>query len=62
MGGVIALGALPGEFNAGEDYWATALPPAQFARFLRHGTVPGGPTNLSPWLLSPFGFKVPQAG
>ena len=58
---VVSLAAMPGMFNAGDDYWAPALRPVEFARFLADGTVPGGPAHTGQWLLSPFGFKVPPA-
>jgi hypothetical protein len=56
---VVLAAAVPGGFTAGQAYWAPALRPAGFARFLSDGHVPGGPDQLSPWLLSPFGFHVP---
>jgi hypothetical protein len=56
---VVLAAAVPGGFTAGQAYWAPALRPAQFARFLADGHVPGGADQLSPWLLSPFGFHVP---
>lgn len=58
---VVSLAATPGMFNAGDDYWAPALRPTEFARFLSNGTVPGGPAHTGQWLLSPFGFRVPPA-
>jgi hypothetical protein len=60
--GVLALALVPGMFSAGDDYWAPALPPGEFAAFLADGTVPGGPDQLTVWLLEPFGFEVPTAG
>jgi hypothetical protein len=56
---VVLAAAVPGGFTAGGAYWAPALRPAEFARFLVDGRVPGGAVRLSPWLLSPFGFHVP---
>jgi hypothetical protein len=60
--GVLALALVPGMFSAGDDYWAPALPPGEFAAFLADGSVPGGPDQLTVWLLGPFGFEVPTAG
>jgi len=56
---VVALMALPGMFSAGAAYWAPALRPTEFARFLVDGSVPGGADRTATWLLSPFGFRVP---
>lgn len=59
--GIVALGAIPGMFNAGHDYWAPALAPTEFVRFLTDGTVPGGVERTGTWLLAPFGFTVPPS-
>ncbi|MFN8050893.1 MAG: hypothetical protein U0Q22_05630 [Acidimicrobiales bacterium] len=56
--GTVLLAAAPGMFNAGESYWAPALHPREFARFLVDGSHPG---DLTTWLLQPFGFRVPTA-
>jgi hypothetical protein len=57
--GLVALAAVPGGFTAGEAYWAPALHPIEFARFLVDGHVPGGAGQTSAWLLQPFGFTPP---
>lgn len=58
---IVVLAAWPGMFNAGDDYWATALRPGEFVSFLADGTVPGGPEHIGAWLMSPFRFTVPPA-
>ena len=49
--------AIPGMFTAGEAYVSLDLPVGEFVRFLQDGRHPG---ELTPWLLGPFGFEIPE--